>query len=106
MLAEIRRFYEELNKFWIEEIRQVVDALEMGRIDPRDLERWNNFHSSLQQTIEFWKVLFPPSTMHYSTDQKVPVLRIKHRTAMLEPYTLAATTLQFVHSLSTCAPLD
>ena len=56
MLAEIRRFYEELNKFWIEEIRYVVEVLKKGRTDPRDLERWKNFNSSLNQTIEFWKV--------------------------------------------------
>jgi hypothetical protein len=56
MLAEIWQFYEELNKFWIEEIRHVVDAVKSCRIDPRDFERWNNFYSSLKRTIEFWKV--------------------------------------------------
>ena len=56
MLAEIRRFYEELNKFWTEEIHHVVEALKKGRSDPRDFERWNNFHSGLKQTIGFWKV--------------------------------------------------
>jgi hypothetical protein len=58
VLAEIRRFYEELNKFWTEEIRHVVDVLKKRRIDPRDFERWNNFNSSLKQTIECWKVYF------------------------------------------------
>ena len=58
MLAEIRRFYEELNKFWTEEICRVVEALKMCRIDPKDVERWDSFHSSLKQTIEFWKVCF------------------------------------------------
>jgi hypothetical protein len=56
LLNEIRQFYEELNKFWTEEIRHVVDALKNGRTDPRDLERWKNFHSSLRQTIGSWKV--------------------------------------------------
>ena len=58
VLAEIRRFYEELNKFWTEEIRRVVEVLKKGRTDPRDLERWKNFNSSLNQTIEFWRVLW------------------------------------------------
>jgi hypothetical protein len=65
MLAEIRRFYEELNKFWADEICHVVEALKMRRIDPRDFERWNNFHSSLKQNIEFWKVCFFSSTMRF-----------------------------------------
>jgi hypothetical protein len=59
-MAEIWRFYEELNKFWREEICHVVEALKKRRVDPRDFERWNNFHSSIKQTIEFWKVCFLP----------------------------------------------
>ena len=58
-MAEIGRFYEELNKFWAEEIDHVVEALRKGRTDPKDLERWNRFHSSLKQTLGSWKV-FPP----------------------------------------------
>ena len=57
-MAEIQRFYEELNKFWTEEIRHVVEALQKRRIDPRDTERWNNFRVSLRQTVDFWKVCF------------------------------------------------
>ena len=57
-MAEIRRFYEELNKFWREEISHVVEALEKRRIDPRDFERWNSFRSSLKQTIKSWRVCF------------------------------------------------
>ena len=57
-MAEIRRFYEELNKFWREEICCVVEALKKRRVDPRDFERWNSFRSSLKQTIGFWKVCF------------------------------------------------
>jgi len=38
----------------------VVAALKKRRVDPRDLERWNGFRSSLKQTIEFWKNR-PPS---------------------------------------------
>ena len=58
VMAEIRRFYEELNRFWTEEIGHVVEALQKRRIDPKDIERWNNFRSSLKQTIESWKVWF------------------------------------------------
>ena len=57
-MAEIRRFYEELNKFWKEEICHVAEALKKGRTDPEDLERWKNYHSSLKQTIGLWKVRF------------------------------------------------
>ena len=56
LLADIRQLYEELNTFWKEEIRQVAESLKKGRTDPRDLERWNNFRSSLEHTIESWKV--------------------------------------------------
>ena len=56
MMAEIRRFYEELNKFWREEICYVVEALKKCRVNARDLERWNVFLVFLIQIIEFWKV--------------------------------------------------
>jgi hypothetical protein len=59
-MAEIRRFYEELNKFWRKEICHVVEALKKRRVDPSDFERWNGFRSSLKQTIEFWKVCLLP----------------------------------------------
>ena len=65
MLAEIRRLYEELDKFWKEEIRLVAKALKEDRIDTGDLERWNNYHSSLRQTMESWKVCFLLFTMRY-----------------------------------------
>jgi len=58
-MAEIRRLYEELNKFWGEEICHVVEALKkrlVENVDPRDFERWNRFRSSLHQTIAFWRV--------------------------------------------------
>jgi hypothetical protein len=60
VVAEIQQFYKELNNFWTEEIRCVVEALKKGRTDPKDLERWNNFYSSLKQTLKSWKVCFPP----------------------------------------------
>ena len=87
-MAEIRRFYEELNRFWTEEIGHVVEALQKRRIDPKDIERWNNFRSSLKQTIESWKVwFFFYSTMHFPIDQNT-VFRIRHqapRAVNLEP---------------------
>ena len=58
MVAEIRRFYKELNKFWREEVCFVVEALRKRRVDPKDSERWNGFRSSLKQTVEFWKVCY------------------------------------------------
>ena len=56
MLAQIRRYYEELDKFWTDEIRRAVKALEMRRIDLKDFERWKNFHASIKQTIEYSEV--------------------------------------------------
>jgi hypothetical protein len=56
VLDEIRGFYGELKDFWTEEVHHVIDALRRGRTDPRDFERWNDFYSSLKQTIESWKV--------------------------------------------------
>ena len=47
-MAEIRRFYEELNKFWRDEICHVVEALKTRRVNPRDFERWNSLRSSLK----------------------------------------------------------
>jgi hypothetical protein len=36
----------------------VAEFLKKGRTDPRDFERWNTFRSSIEQTIESWKVCF------------------------------------------------
>ena len=83
-MAEIRRFYEELNKFWTEEIGHVVKALQKRRIDPKDIERWNNFRSSLRQTIKFCEVCVFASTLHFSTDQS-PVFRTRHQAVTLKP---------------------
>jgi len=56
VLREIRRCYEDLDKFWTGEIRRAVKALETRYVDPRDVERWRGFKASLEQTIESWKV--------------------------------------------------
>ncbi|KAI9434744.1 hypothetical protein F5148DRAFT_1006085 [Russula earlei] len=55
VLGEIRRCYMELDKFWTEEIRSAIKALETRRVDPNDVERWRGFKASLEQTIESWK---------------------------------------------------
>ncbi|KAI9457136.1 hypothetical protein F5148DRAFT_1223008 [Russula earlei] len=54
--GEIRRCYMELDKFWTEEIRSAIKALDTRRVDPNDVERWRGFKASLEQTIESWKV--------------------------------------------------
>jgi len=56
VLREIRRCYEDLDKFWTEEIRRAVKALEVRYVDPGDVERWRGFTASLEQTIGSWKV--------------------------------------------------
>ncbi len=99
MLAEIRQLYEELNKFWAEEVLYVGEALNKYRFDRRDLKRWNNFNSRLRQATESWKVWF---FFYYvfPTDPNI-VFRIGHQTMMLKPYAAIAhplRVLQFVHS--------
>jgi hypothetical protein len=54
VLGQIRRCYEELDKFWIEEIGRAETAFLTGRVDPGDVERWRNFKTSLEKTIESW----------------------------------------------------
>ena len=109
VMAEIRRFYEELNIFWEDETRHVAEALKKGHPDATDFERWKNSHSSLRRTIEDWKVCFFPSTLHFQNQTK-HVFRIRHRAvnppvkfkpnaATIHPYLL------FVHPSSTLAPL-
>ena len=56
MLSEISRCYKELDKFWTEEISRAVTALQARRVDPGDVERWRDFKTSLQQTIQSWEV--------------------------------------------------
>ena len=79
-MAEIRRFYEALNKFWREEISHVAEALEKCRVDPRDFERWNSSHPSLKHAIEFWKVCVFLHHYAFPTDQILcPEPAIKRR---------------------------
>jgi len=56
VLGEISRCYKELEKFWTEEIGRAVTALQTRYVDPGDVERWRDFKTELQQTIESWKV--------------------------------------------------
>ncbi len=56
MLGEIGRCYKELEKFWTEEIGRAVTALQTRRVDPSEVERWRDFKTELQQTIESWEV--------------------------------------------------
>ena len=85
MMAEIRQFYDELNKFWREEICHVVEALKKGRVDPKDFEHWNNFRSSLNQTVDLWKVrsLLP---LLCNSNRSNTMSRTGHQAATLKPY--------------------
>jgi hypothetical protein len=99
VMAEIRRFYGELNKFWREEICHVVEALKKRRVDPRDFERWNSSCSSLKQTIEFWKVCLLPLLLCIP-NRSSSMSRTGHQAVILKPY--PATThplLQSVYSV-------
>ena len=97
-MAEIRRLYQELNKFWREEICHVVEALKRRRVDPRDFERWNGFHSSLKQTIELWKVCLLPQLLSIPNRSNT-MSRTDHQAAILKPYpAITHPLLQSVYS--------
>jgi hypothetical protein len=98
VMAEIRRFYEELNRFWREEISCVVEALKKRRVDPRDFERWNSFRSSLKQTIKFWKVCFLPLLL-CNPNRSNTMSRTGRQAVILKPYpVITHTLLQSVYS--------
>jgi hypothetical protein len=98
VMAEIRGFYKELNKFWREEIDHVVEALKKCRVDPKDFERWKNFHSSLNLTIEFWKVCFLP-LLPYIANRSNTMSRTDHQAAILKSYpAITHPLLQSVYS--------
>jgi hypothetical protein len=97
-MAEIRRFYEELNKFWRDEICHVVEALKKRRVDPRDFEHWSSLHSSLKQTIESWKVCFLPLLLCIPNRSNT-MSRSGHQAAILKPYpAITHPLLQSVYS--------
>ena len=97
-MAEIRRFYEELNKFWIEEISYVVEALKKRRVDPRDIERWNSFRSSIKQTIGSWMVCFLPLLLCIPNRSNT-MFRTGHQAVILKPYrAITHPLLQSVYS--------
>ena len=105
-MAEIRRFYEELNKFWREEIFHVVEALKKRRVDPKDFERWNSFRSSIKQTIEFWKVCFLPLLLCIP-DRSNTLSRTDHQAVILKPYpAITHPHLQSVYSASVFLSID
>ncbi|KAI0259463.1 hypothetical protein BC834DRAFT_1035892 [Gloeopeniophorella convolvens] len=55
VLKEIRQCYNDMDKFWVEEIGRVTESLKTRRIDPEDANRWRAFRDSLQRTINCWK---------------------------------------------------
>ena len=55
-LGEIQRCYINLERFWLEEIYRAVKTRKTRRVDPDDIKRWRTFKTSLEQTIESWKV--------------------------------------------------
>ena len=100
MLAEIRRCYMEMDKFWTQEISREIEALKMCRVDPTDLERWKNFHTSLKHAIESWKVQCSRLLVccALTTDQNI-LFRMSYRVVALKSYvTTMYVRLRFVHS--------
>jgi hypothetical protein len=54
--SQIRQCYMDMDKFWAEEICRAAQAQENRRVDPKDLERWKDFHAGPEKTMESWKV--------------------------------------------------
>ena len=102
VLAEIRRCYMEMDRFWTDEVSRAIEALKMRRVDPNDFERWNTFHANLKHAIESWKVQYGFLFLCYAlpTDQTILFrTRTSYRVVVLKPY--AATLrvrLRFAHS--------
>jgi len=89
-----------MDKFWREEICHAAKALKRRRVDPSDVERWKNFHASVKETIDSWKVL--PLVLRYAfpTYQNT-LFRMGRRVVVPRPYAATShTLLQFVHSSS------
>jgi hypothetical protein len=45
-----------MDKFWVDEVNRVTKALNDGRLDPEDIDRWRHFRETLNQTIADWEV--------------------------------------------------
>jgi hypothetical protein len=56
VLNQIRRCYIEMDKFWVDEVQRVTKSLKNRRVDPEDVERWENIRESLEHTIAHWEV--------------------------------------------------
>ncbi|KAI0248448.1 hypothetical protein BJV78DRAFT_1235937 [Lactifluus subvellereus] len=55
ILKEIQRCYNEMDRFWVDEVRRVTKALKDRRLDPEDIDRWRCFRESLKQNITGWE---------------------------------------------------
>lgn len=93
VLTEIRQCYKELENFWVEEISRAIEALKTRRVDPTDFERWKNFHASLKQTIESWKVKY----------SFISVLRIINRSKYPIQDELPSGDSQTLHCNNACS---
>jgi hypothetical protein len=79
-------------------MRHVVEALKKGRTDTRDFERWKNFHLSLKQTIESWKVCFP---FHYAFHNR-PKYRVQNQPLSGDAHPLHRDTIASSFTVRPC----
>ena len=56
VLDQIRQCYIEMDKFWVDEVQHVTKSLKNRRVDPEDIDRWQNFRESLEHSIAYWEV--------------------------------------------------
>ena len=115
VLSEIRRCYQELDKFWAEEIFRAIETLKMRRVDPTDVKRWKNFSEDLKQTIESWNLNLKVQcstllrVLRYALPTKQNTLfRMSYQVVMLKLYAAAMDAhLRFAHScFRSGIPLD
>jgi hypothetical protein len=48
---DVRRCYDDMDKFWVDEVQRANNALRNRRVDPEDIARWKMFRESLEDAI-------------------------------------------------------
>jgi len=73
VLDEIRRCYIDMDKFWVDEVQRVTKAFRDRRVDPEDIDRWNNFRESLEHTIANWETTSTDDAVVPRPSTRLPV---------------------------------
>jgi hypothetical protein len=99
MLAEIRRCYAELDKFWTEEIFRAIEALKTHRIDPPISNAGRTFIQTLNKLLSpgRYRIVSYFLCCALPTNQN-NLFRMSYQVAMLKPYAATAhSCLRLAH---------